>query len=56
MIRCIYMRFIAPLTISLGRSSPCQVRCFNVTCSFFFFAVFAELVNLYGCCQLLCKS
>ena len=40
----VYMRFITPLTIYLGRSSPCQVRCFNVTCSFFF-AVFAELVS-----------
>ena len=45
MIRCIYMRFIAPLTMYLGRSSPCHVRCFNVTCGFFFSAVFAELVS-----------
>ena len=40
MIRCIYMRFIAPPTIYLGRSSPCHVRCSNVTCSFFFFLPF----------------
>ena len=56
MIRCIYIPFIAPLTIYLGRSFPSHVRCLNSTCSFFFvffFAVFAELFLASHFCRVI---
>ena len=36
MIRCVYIQFIVPLTIYLGRSFPRHVRSLSVTYRIFF--------------------
>ena len=50
MIGCIYIHFIAPLLIYLGRSFPCYVRCLSVTCRFLGFFCFLPLVFAFCLC------
>ena len=44
MIHCVYIQFIAPLTVYLGPSFLCHVCCLRVMYSFYF-AVFTEVAQ-----------